>query len=177
MRHRFVPLVFLAAACVQRPADTITTTSGGTIAPDTAVAGIALDPIEESAPLVELEVATSERAGLYVIDMSGRPVYALVRSGTTGTGGTVTVDCTGACAQDFLPVIGRPRVETSGAIDTTILGTVRRGDGTRQVTLNGMPLWRYKGDQVSTHTRGHGMTVPGGTARLVWPDGKVATEF
>ena len=79
MRHRFVPLVFLAAACVQRPADTITTTSGGTIAPDTAVAGIALDPIEESAPLVELEVATSERAGLYVIDMSGRPVYALVR--------------------------------------------------------------------------------------------------
>ena len=176
MRHRSVLPLILLAACVQRPADTITTTSGGAVAPDTAAVGIALDPIEESAPLVELEVATSERAGLYVIDMSGRPVYALVRSGAAGSG-TTTVDCTGACAQDFLPVIGRPRVETGGAIDPNILGTIRRSDGTRQVTLNGMPLWRYKGDQVSTHTRGHGMMVPGGSARLVWPDGKVAAEF
>ena len=177
MRHRFVPLVILCAACVQ-PASTVTTSSGGAVAPDTAAMGIALDPIEESAPLVELEVTSSERAGLYVIDMSGRPVYALVRTDITGpTGNSVAVDCTGACAQDFLPVIGRPRVGTNSAINPTILGTVRRGDGTRQVTLNGLPLWRYKGDQVSTHTRGHGMMIPGGSARLVWPDGKVVAEF
>ena len=176
MRHKLIPLAFLAAACVQRPADTVSTSNGVVIAPDTAAMGIALDPIEESAPLVELEVTSSERAGLYVIDMSGRPVYALVRSGAASSGST-TLDCTGACGQDFLPVIGRPRVQTGGAIDPTLLGTIRRSDGTRQVTLNGMPLWRYKGDQVSTHTRGHGMMVPGGSARLVWPDGKVAAEF
>ena len=171
--RRYIPsaLLFSLAACVQ-PSSTVTTTSGGTVVPDTASAVIALDPIEESGPLVELETVSNDRVGLYVIDASGRPVYALVSASGTGT-----VDCSGACADHFMPVIGRPRAQEGGAIDPGILGTVRRSDGSRQVTISGMPMWRYKGDQVSTHTRGHGIAVGGGTARLIWPDGKVVAGF
>ena len=171
MRQLYIPAVLLSLAACAQPAS-VTTTSAGTVAPDTATAVVALDPIEESAPLVELETVSNDRVGLYVIDASGRPVYALIAA--TGGG---TIDCTGACADQFQPVIGRPRAEVGGAIDPNILGTVLRKDGRRQVTMRGMPLWRYEGDQVSTHTRGHGLPVGNGTARLVWPDGKVVAEF
>ena len=171
MRNFYIPAVLLSlGACVQP--QPVTTTSTGTVAPDTGRMVVALDPIGESAPLVELETVSNERVGLYVIDASGRPVYALVSS--TGEG---TVDCMNACADHFQPVIGRPRAKTGGAIDPNILGTVQRKDGRRQVTMRGMPLWRYEGDQVSTHTRGHGLQVGNGTARLVWPDGKVVAGY
>ena len=58
--------------------------------------------------------------------------------------GTVTVACTGACAQSWLAVTGKPLVSPA---DTGLgtLGTVVTTDGAKQITYNGSPLYTFKG--------------------------------
>ena len=51
--------------------------------------------------------------------------------------------CTGACAVAFPPLLtsGHPQVAAGGALDARALGSIARGDGTRQVTYRGKPLY------------------------------------
>jgi predicted lipoprotein with Yx(FWY)xxD motif len=64
--------------------------------------------------------------------------------------------CTGACATAWPPdtVSGHP-VAGSG-VNQRLLGTVKRPDGTRQVTYNGHPLYYFTGDAGSGHATGQG---------------------
>ncbi len=50
--------------------------------------------------------------------------------------------CFGACATTWIPVLttGTPAVT---GIDPVLVGTLRRPDGTLQVTLGGWPLYRH----------------------------------
>jgi predicted lipoprotein with Yx(FWY)xxD motif len=52
--------------------------------------------------------------------------------------------CTGACAQSWLAVTGKPLVSPA---DTGLgtLGTVATTDGAKQITYNGSPLYTFKG--------------------------------
>ena len=52
-------------------------------------------------------------------------------------------ECYGACAAAWPPVLTRARPRAGGRTRQGLLGTIRRRNGTRQVTYGGHPLYYY----------------------------------
>jgi len=57
-------------------------------------------------------------------------------------------------------------------VDAGMLGTIKRADGTTQVTYNGMPLYYYAQDKKAGSTMGEELKQFGGKWYLVSPEGK-----
>jgi predicted lipoprotein with Yx(FWY)xxD motif len=93
--------------------------------------------------------------GRILVDSHARTVYLF--KGDVGTRSA----CSGACAQSWPPLLahGRPRIG-SGA-NASLLGTVRRSDGTLQVTYNSHPLYRFAQDRKPGDFAGQGLTAFG----------------
>jgi predicted lipoprotein with Yx(FWY)xxD motif len=72
-------------------------------------------------------------------------------------------NCNGACAKFWPPVTGPV---TAGAGVTGTLGTIKRSDGTTQVTYNGHPLYTYVADTAPGQAKGNGLKLSCG----VWHD-------
>ncbi len=71
-----------------------------------------------------------------------------------------TAECYGDCANAWPPVLTNGAPVASADINSKLLGTTKRTDGTTQVTYNGHPLYFYaheKAGEVKCHnTRTHG---------------------
>ncbi|WP_406106215.1 hypothetical protein [Micromonospora globbae] len=78
-------------------------------------------------------------------------------------------NCTGECAATWPPVTVAPagKIFIAG-IGRSAVGTVRRADGTRQVTIDGWPVYRFAKDTKRGDTLGQGV---GGTWFGVTPTG------
>jgi predicted lipoprotein with Yx(FWY)xxD motif len=63
--------------------------------------------------------------------------------------------CTGACASVWPPVSGKPHA-MAGAMGAD-LGTIKRSDGTTQVTYKGHPLYLYVKDKDDGDAYGEGL--------------------
>jgi predicted lipoprotein with Yx(FWY)xxD motif len=99
---------------------------------------------QPSAPShVELWAVQSGPLGVVVTDGDGKPIYRYDRDGTKPP----TSACTGDCTQQWPPVVlsGNNQPELDG-VDPALVGTLRRPDGQRQLTLAGWPLYRHTGD-------------------------------
>jgi predicted lipoprotein with Yx(FWY)xxD motif len=70
-----------------------------------------------------------------------------------------TSRCTGSCAAYWPPVTGTP---TAGPGVTGTLGTIKRPDGTVQVTYDGHPLYTYIGDSGPGQAHGNNLNLNGG---------------
>jgi predicted lipoprotein with Yx(FWY)xxD motif len=70
-----------------------------------------------------------------------------------------TSKCTGSCAAYWPPVTGSP---TAGPGVTGTLGTIKRPDGTAQVTYDGHPLYTYIGDSGPGQAHGNNLNLNGG---------------
>ena len=55
--------------------------------------------------------------------------------------------CTGACAAAWPPYIVKSTPRAGRGVKKSLLGTIRRPDGKRQVTYAGRPLYYYVGDR------------------------------
>jgi len=67
--------------------------------------------------------------------------------------------CYGTCAGYWPPVTGTP---SAGPGVTGTLGTIKRSDGTTQVTYDGHPLYTYVGDTAPGQAFGNGLDLNGG---------------
>ncbi|MEU6141129.1 hypothetical protein ABZ848_12290 [Streptomyces sp. NPDC047081] len=63
--------------------------------------------------------------------------------------------CTGTCAKTWMPVMAQDSVQTMG-VEKSLLGSVDRSDGMKQLTLGGWPLYRYMGDTKAGQMNGQG---------------------
>jgi predicted lipoprotein with Yx(FWY)xxD motif len=67
-------------------------------------------------------------------------------------------NCTGGCAVTWPPLVLPAGVTTPVAgTGVTGLGTIKRSDGSLQVTENGMPLYTFTGDSSRTDANGQGL--------------------
>jgi predicted lipoprotein with Yx(FWY)xxD motif len=86
------------------------------------------------------------------------PTYGQILTTSTGMPlYTVSGSCTGGCATAWPPLTvpaGRAPTGVSGVGET--LSTVKRSDGTVQVTYNGAPLYTFAQDS-SGHVTGQGV--------------------
>ena len=105
------------------------------------------------------------KLGAVVVDQSGRTTYVLDRD----TPGTTTSACTAGCASLWPPVTATGTPTAAAGISGAV-GVITRTDGTRQVTLNGRPLYVFSGDHAAGDANGDGIAGvwhaarPGGTA-------------
>jgi predicted lipoprotein with Yx(FWY)xxD motif len=72
---------------------------------------------------------------------------------------TTKSTCYGTCAGYWPPVTGTPSAVPG---ITGKLGTIKRSDGTTQVTYNGHPLYTYVGDTAPGQAFGNGIDLNGG---------------
>ena len=88
--------------------------------------------------------------GSMVIDDKGMTLY---RSDLDQSSPPMSM-CTGECANTWMPVMAQGDVEAMG-VEESLVGSVDRADGMKQLTLGGWPLYRYMGDTKAGQMNGH----------------------
>ncbi|MFJ8111293.1 SCO0930 family lipoprotein [Streptomyces sp. NPDC096132] len=140
-------------------ASPVTTTVNGTPAAD---GDAGAQPSEAG----RLSVWESAGLGPVVTDGAGFTLYRFDKD----TASPPVSNCAGDCATTWPPVPADGVAAPQG-IDASLLGSVTRADGGRQLTLAGWPLYRYAQDTGPRQTNGQGV---GGTWFAAAPDGKKA---
>jgi len=114
-----------------------------------------------------LKTAGSSRYGTIVVDNKGKTVYMFDKD-TQGSGAS---NCSGQCLVAWPPVIADSATPEVDGV-TGQVGTITRDDGTVQATLNGWPLYYWKGDAAPGDTTGQGVQ---GVWWVLTPDGARVT--
>ncbi len=81
--------------------------------------------------------------------------------------------CSGDCAKAWPPYLVHTRPAARAGAAGRLLGTIRRSDGTTQVTYAGRPLYYYIGDRKAGQILCQNVTEFGGTWLVVRPSGKL----
>jgi len=108
--------------------------------------------------------AVRSQFGRIVADGTGQAVYVFDRETTSRP------ECYGGCAQAWPPVLTKGRPVAGKGARPGLLGTTRRRDGRRQVTLDGKPLYSYIADSPG-QVLCHDVDEFGGLWLVVRPDG------
>ena len=107
----------------------------------------------------------STSAGKVLVDPGGMTLYAFAID-TPGHS-----NCTGSCAVYWPPVPGSDAPHGSMAAVTAKFGTIKRSDGSSQLTVDGYPMYTYAGDSAPGQANGQGKNLSGGLWWVVAPDG------
>jgi predicted lipoprotein with Yx(FWY)xxD motif len=108
--------------------------------------------------------------GTYLTDGSGRSLYLFA----SDHGGTSS--CSGACVSAWPPLTSKGVPDASGGAKTSMLATISRSDGSKQVTYGGHPLYYFSGDSAAGQTNGQGVDGFGAKWWLVSPSGASITK-
>ena len=111
--------------------------------------------------------AHSSRFGKVLFDGRGFVLYAFTRDLRRSA-------CYGACAKAWPPYFAPRGTLTAGpGVKRSLLGTVKRRNGKRQVTYAGRPLYYYVGDRSPGQILCQNVDEFGGTWLVVRPSGKL----
>jgi predicted lipoprotein with Yx(FWY)xxD motif len=135
---------FLIAACGSSSSGN-TTSSASSVAGTQAAAQTGSSP--SSAVLVK---SASNSLGTILVDDQGMTLYHL-----SGEQNGKFICTSTACLGVWHPLIAPSNGTPSGEVGS--LGTVKRPEGTLQVTYKGTPLYTFTGDQQSGETKGQGI--------------------
>ncbi|MFI5806219.1 SCO0930 family lipoprotein [Streptomyces sp. NPDC051561] len=113
-----------------------------------------------------LAVRDTEKLGRIVTDGAGRTLYRFDKD----TAKPPQSNCDGDCAKAW-PVVPADGTTAPSGTDASALGSVTRGDGTKQLTLGGWPMYRFAKDTKAGDLNGQGV---GGTWFASAPYGKKA---
>jgi predicted lipoprotein with Yx(FWY)xxD motif len=104
--------------------------------------------------------------GKIIVNGSGRTLY-LFEKDKRGRSA-----CSGACATYWPPLITHGKPMAAGAAKQALLGTIKRSNGSRQVTCAGHPVYTYLLDTRRGQTKGEGSTLFGAGWDALSPAGK-----
>jgi predicted lipoprotein with Yx(FWY)xxD motif len=82
-------------------------------------------------------------------------------------------NCRGACANAWPPYVVARTPRASRGVKSGLLGTIRRRDGSRQVTYAGKPLYYYVGDRRPLQVLCQNVNEFGGLWFVIRPNGAV----
>jgi predicted lipoprotein with Yx(FWY)xxD motif len=87
-------------------------------------------------------IVRDSKYGRVLFDGRGYALYAFTRDRRGGPS-----RCYGACAAAWPVYFGKGTLRAGKGVKQSLIGTVRRRDGRRQVTYNGRPLYYYVGER------------------------------
>ena len=82
-------------------------------------------------------------------------------------------ECYGDCAEAWPPVLTDGNPQATGEVNSDLLGTTKRSDGSAQVTYNGHPLYYYAHEGVG-EVKCHNVSTHGGLWWVIRPNGNRA---
>ena len=131
---------------------------------ETATAGI---PVTGEATV---NVSESTDFGPILVDGDGNSLYVFMAD--TQNGGTSACGDDDGCTTEWPPLLSQGSPVAGEGVDSSMLGTITRDDGTMQVTYNGWPLYLFEEDEAPGDTNGQGVDEFGGLWYLVTPEGE-----
>lgn len=161
-----VAAAFVAAGCGSSDSST---SSGGAY----GSGGATTAPASSSpAGAAVVSVGKASGVGQVLVDSNGMTLYYFEKD-TQGNGKST---CYGSCASLWPPqtTSGAPKV--SGGAEQSKLGTIKRTDGTTQVTYAGWPLYTYAADTKPGDANGTDIKSFGGTWYPLHANGERAGE-
>jgi predicted lipoprotein with Yx(FWY)xxD motif len=109
------------------------------------------DPIKEPDEIsLDLKLAASTKFGNVLTDGQGKTLYFFAND-PKGTS-----NCTGGCLT-LWPTYYSANVTPPAGIDAADIATITRGDGTKQTTYKGWPLYYYADDKAAGEIKGDGV--------------------
>ncbi|MDN3295863.1 SCO0930 family lipoprotein [Streptomyces ficellus] len=117
-------------------------------------------------PAGQLAVWDSKEFGKVVTDSEGFTLYRFDKD----TANPPKSNCEGECATAW-PVVTAEGAKPPAGVDASLMGVLTRADGTKQLTIDGWPMYRYAKDTKPGDANGQGV---GGTWYAAAPDGKKA---
>jgi|SRR5689334_19249709 predicted lipoprotein with Yx(FWY)xxD motif len=116
-----------------------------------------------------VRVSTSS-LGRMLVDSRGRTLYLFEkdRSGRSA--------CSGACASFWPPLLTKGKPRAGAGVKASLLGTIRRAGGARQVTYGGHPLYTFMLDRKPGQTSGEGLDDFGAHWYAVGTSGRKLTK-
>ncbi|MEQ0561615.1 SCO0930 family lipoprotein [Amycolatopsis sp. NEAU-NG30] len=121
------------------------------------------------AGVVKLSASKIDGLGDAIVDQNGMTLYLFQKD----TKKAKTSACNGDCAKTWPAVLSNGKVELQG-IDSKLLGSIKRADGTEQVTIGGWPVYTFAKDTKPGDANGQGVN---GTWFVIEPNGcKVGTS-
>ena len=97
------------------------------------------EPAGEATPV---SLGEASGVGKVLVDSEGMTLYYFQKD-QKGSGKS---KCEGACAEAWPPLTAEGEPEAMTGVKTAMLGTIKRSDGSTQVTYAGWPLYTYVGD-------------------------------
>jgi len=125
-------------------------------------------PVGVTVPAWEVTTRALPGAGRVLVDGQGYTLYAYLPDHQGSS------QCSGLCAQQWPPLVLPADVThpvSRGGADASLLGTVRRPGGARQLTYNGWPLYLWQGDHEPGQATGQADDM--GLWYVLSPDGSV----
>ena len=109
--------------------------------------------------------------GRVLVDSKGRTLYLFGADTKKNQS-----NCADACAANWPPAKAPSKPTVGRGVSTRKLKVIKRGDGTRQLSYAGHPLYRYVGDQKPGDLNGQGIDAFGGLWHVVAASGKAITR-
>ncbi|MFF4318867.1 hypothetical protein [Streptomyces sp. NPDC001568] len=100
---------------------------------------------------VELAVASNEKLGRILVDGKGNTLYRFDKDSAW----PMKLGCLGACLDTWKPAPVVDKTKVSG-IPQEWIGSVKRPDGSMQLTIDCWPVYTFTGDTAPGQTNGHG---------------------
>ncbi|AHH99851.1 hypothetical protein GCM10010174_44580 [Kutzneria viridogrisea] len=125
-------------------------------------------PTQQAAGGLKLTATTVGALGQVVTDAGGMTLYRFDKD----TAKPPVSNCEAACATQWPPLIATSPTATLDGVEQSVVGTVARKDGSKQITINGWPVYRFAKDAAAGDAKGQGV---GGTWFAVTPQGKKAS--
>ena len=101
--------------------------------------------------------------GKVLATRSGKTLYLFMADRRRGKSA-----CYGQCATYWPPLLVTRKPTAGAGLKARLLGTIKRKNGTRQITYAGHPLYRFGGDSSSGDVKGQGL---GGVWHAMAPSG------
>jgi len=112
---------------------------------------------------------SSTTLGSILVDGSGRTLYLFQKDQPNQSA------CSGACASAWPADKSSGTPKAGSGVKASLLGTIKRTDGSTQVTYNKHPLYYYSGDTQAGQQNGQGLNAFGALWYVVGPAGNQVT--
>jgi predicted lipoprotein with Yx(FWY)xxD motif len=122
-------------------------------------------PVASQSPQATVVSTAKTSLGTLLVGQDGLTLY-LFEADTTSKS-----TCSDSCAQTWLPLLTTGAPVAGAGVKQALLSTTERGDGSRQVTYNGHPLYHFAGDTKAGDTSGEGLNCFGAGWDVVSPAG------
>ncbi|HZA83520.1 MAG TPA: hypothetical protein VFC13_18980 [Actinomycetes bacterium] len=114
---------------------------------------------------VAMVKTASSKVGTILVDANGRTLYLFEKDQPNRSA------CAGACASAWPIDHTSAAPKAGGQVKASLLGTIKRSDGTTQVTYNQHPLYYFVRDTAAGQLNGQGVDAFGGGWDVLSPSG------